>query len=67
MGVVPVVGFSGLRNRNSPRPSTGVLRVRDRFDAVETPLKRIKKSRNARKKLFFSAVIVNLLKGLDEI
>jgi hypothetical protein len=31
-----------------------VFRVRERFEAVETPLKRTKKSRNARQKLFFS-------------
>lgn len=58
-GEVPTGGFSGLRKRNKPRPRTGVLRVRERFEAVEIPLKRTKKSRNARKKPFFAESISN--------
>jgi hypothetical protein len=38
------------RKRNNPRVSSGRRCVRARFDAVEMPLKRMKKSRNARKK-----------------
>jgi hypothetical protein len=47
--------FSGFRNRKSPRPTTGVLRVRDRFDTVEIPLNRMNQSKNARQKLLRSA------------
>jgi len=44
--------FSFLRNRNRPRLLTGRPWVRVRFDEVEIPLKRMKKSKNARRKLF---------------
>jgi len=32
--------------------------VRERFEAVETPLKRMKKSTNARKKLFLLSALM---------
>src|ERR1035437_4066425 len=51
-------GASGLRNRNNPRPSTGVFRVLDRLDAVETPLNRNKKSRNALRKPLCSVILI---------
>ena len=51
-----ISGFGFLRNRNSPRPITGVLRVRERLEAVETPLKSMKKSKKARQKPFRSAM-----------
>ena len=56
LGVVREADFSGLRNRNSPRPRTGEFRVRDRFDAVEMPLKSTKKSKKARQKPLLSAI-----------
>jgi hypothetical protein len=40
------------RNRNSPRRFTGLGCVRDKFDAVEMPLKSTKKSRKALKNPF---------------
>jgi hypothetical protein len=46
------------RKRNNPRVRSGLPCVRSRFEAVETPLNRTKKSRNARKKLFLSLRIV---------
>lgn len=47
---------SGLRKRKRPRPTTGTLRVRDRLEAVEMPLKRTNQSRNARQRPFLSAM-----------
>jgi hypothetical protein len=41
--------FLRERKRNIPRVSNGRPWVRARFDAVEIPLNRMKKSRNARK------------------
>lgn len=39
-----------------PRPTTGAFRVRDRFEAVEIPPKRMNQSRNARQKCLVSAM-----------
>ena len=44
------------RKRKSPRPRTGRGWVRERFEAVEMPLKRTKKSQNARNGPFFFSV-----------
>lgn len=48
----------GLRKRNSPLLFNGLPCVRDRLEAVDTPLKRIKKSQNARRKLFLFSVAI---------
>ena len=47
----------GLRKRNRPLLRTGRPCVRERFDAVETPLNRTKKSQKACQMLFFLLVI----------
>ena len=47
-----------LRKRKSPRVCTGSGRVRDRFEAVEIPLKRTKKSQNARRKFFLLPAVI---------
>jgi hypothetical protein len=51
----------GVLNRNIPRYRTGRLCVRVRFEAVEMPLKRTKKSQNAfRKPFLFSSAMEKL-------
>jgi hypothetical protein len=47
-----------LRNRKKPRRRTGRVCVRERFEAVDTPLKRMKKSRNARKRPFLLSALM---------
>ena len=47
-----------FRNRNSPRRRTGLPCVRDRFDAVEIPLKRTRKSQKARRIPFLSPISI---------
>ena len=51
--------FLLLRKRKSPRLCTGSGRVRDRFEAVEIPLKRTKKSQNARRKFFLPPTVIS--------
>ena len=55
---------AGLRNRKSPRLRTGRGCVRDRLEAVEIPLKRTKKSQNARIK--FLLFLVGMGKNLAD-
>lgn len=47
-----------VRKRNRPRVSSGLPCVRARFDAVEMPLNRIKKSMKARMKPFLLSVTI---------
>jgi hypothetical protein len=49
---------SGLRKRKRPRVSSGRPWVRARFEAVEIPLNRMKKSRKARKKPLLSPLAI---------
>jgi hypothetical protein len=46
------------RKRNKPRVSSGLPCVRARFEAVETPLNRMKKSKKARQKPFLLPVTI---------
>jgi len=53
-----------LRKRNKPRRRTGSRRVRERFEAVEIPLKRTNQSQNARQRLLVSVVMIPVLQSV---
>ena len=54
----PCLSPPAFRKRNSPRRRTGLPCVRDRFDAVEIPLKRTRKSQKARRIPFLSLMSI---------
>jgi hypothetical protein len=56
-----------VRKRNGPILRGGRPCVRARFDAVEIPLNRIKKSRNALKKFLFAPSAIENASPIDSV